>query len=109
MEAYHAIGIIGNGRQTVLTGFIARASSICNGVREVKVVALTQCSPLRLLFARQHHDDVQLFAVLVKTLDGAHQNRFPTNGQKLFRRVASHAKAFPSGNNDDVVHEFMSS
>ena len=73
-------------------------------VLDVEVIFLAELVPVCLLALWQNQDDVQLWVVLMKALDGAHQDRFSCHWQKLFGNLASHAEALASGYYDYVIH-----
>lgn len=68
------------------------------------MMLLAELVPVFLLAFREHQDDVQLWAVLVEALDGAHQDRLACYWQKLLGNLASHAEALASGYYDYVIH-----
>ena len=49
---------------------------------------------------------MELGVVIVKLLDGVHEDGPSAYGQKLLGEVASHARSLASSHNDDMVHGF---
>ena len=71
---------------------------------DAEMMLLAELVPVFLLAFWEHQDDVQLWAVLVEALDGAHQDRLACYWQKLLGNLASHAEALASGYYDYIIH-----
>lgn len=73
-------------------------------VLDAEMMLLAELVPVCLLTLRQNQDDVQCRVIFMKTLYGAHQDRFARYRQELFWNLTSHAEAFASGYYDYVIH-----
>ena len=62
--------------------------------------------PVLLLGFRQHKYDLQAAGVLPESLNGAHEYRFPLDGEELLGYVAAHAQSLTTCYNNDIVQFF---
>ena len=104
VDSHYAILIVRDERQSVLGRVEAGFAAIGYLVLDVEVVLFAELVPVCLLAFWQNQDDAQLWVVLMKTLDGAHQDRFACHWQKLLGNLASHAETLASGYYDYVIH-----
>ena len=103
VNGHHALGIVGNPRESVQDAVETSLSTVGNLARYRKMVLAAQFPPVVLLVVWQYEDDGDI-AVFPEPHDGAHQDRDAANLQKLLGHIGTHAQSLTTSEYDCVVH-----